>query len=440
MKEERTLHLDPDENANVEADVDRASFLRRAAIFAGALAAGAATEADAATPAPSAAKPTLDREASMEQLGENVVAHPYGMPSPFEKAVIRRDLPFLTGQKYSDVAFTPLQDLDGIVTPNGLCFIRDHGGTPTDIDPAKHRLMIEGLVETPMIFTMDDLKRFPSESHTYFLECPANGGMEWRGAQLQSLQFTHGMLHCCEWTGVKLSTLMKEVGVKPNATWMLAEGADAAAMTRSVPIEKALDDVMVAYSQNGERLRASNGYPIRLIVPGWQGNQNVKWLRRLKFGDAPWMTREETSKYTDLLADGRAKQFAYVLEVKSVITNPCPEKMVRGPGFVEISGLAWSGRGKIKTVDVSTDGGVNWAPATLQEPVLTKCLTRFRFPWKFDGKSALLQSRATDETGLVQPSIAELRAVRGTNAVYNNNSIQTWHVNPDGKVDNVQVG
>jgi sulfane dehydrogenase subunit SoxC len=287
---------------------------------------------------------------------------------------------------------------------------------------------------------MDDLKRFPSESHTYFLECPANGGMEWRGAQIQSLQFTHGMIHCCEWTGVKLSTLMKEVGVKPSATWMLAEGADAAAMTRSIPIEKALDDVMVAYSQNGERLRPSNGYPIRLIVPGWQGNQNVKWLRRLKFGDAPWMTREETSKYTDLLADGRAKQFAYVLEVKSVITNPCPEKMVKGAGFVEISGLAWSGRGKIKAVDVSTDGGVNWAPATLQEPVLAKCLTRFRFPWKFEGKSALLQSRAVDETGLVQPSIAELRAVRGTNAVYNNNSIQTWHVNPDGKVDNVQVG
>lgn len=439
MEEDRLRHEPGEHPTSAGANgVDRAAFLRRTAMLAGALTAGIASEVDAAPSAPTT--PPLDRAPSMEKLGDTVVAHPYGMPSTFEKSVIRRDLPFLTGQKYSDVAFTPLQDLDGIITPNGLCFIRDHGGTPYDIDPAKHRLMIEGLVDRPLVFTMDDLKRFPSESHTYFLECPANGGMEWRGAQIQSLQFTHGMIHCCEWTGVKLSTLMKEVGVKPSATWMLAEGADAAAMTRSIPIEKALDDVMVAYSQNGERLRPSNGYPIRLIVPGWQGNQNVKWLRRLKFGDAPWMTREETSKYTDLLADGRAKQFAYILEVKSVITNPCPEKMVKGAGFVEISGLAWSGRGKIEAVDVSTDGGVNWAPATLQEPVLAKCLTRFRFPWKFEGKSALLQSRAVDETGLVQPSIAELRAVRGTNAVYNNNSIQTWHVNPDGKVDNVQVG
>ena len=417
--------------------VDRSGFLKAgAASLAGAALAAAPGSVSAALGDESIIS---GRTSEMNELGESVIAHPYGSPSKFEAHVIRRNVPFLTATPESSVSFTPIQELDGIITPNGLCFVRDHGGTPRDIDPATHRVMIHGLVERPMIFTMDDLKRYPSESHTYFLECPANGGMEWKGAQLQSLQFTHGMIHCCEWTGVKLSVLMNEVGVKPSAKWMLAEGADAAAMTRSIPIEKALDDVLVAYSQNGERLRPSNGYPVRLIVPGWQGNVNVKWLRRLKFDTEPWMTREETSKYTDLLANGKAREFAWILEAKSVITNPCPEKPLKGRGFVEVSGLAWSGRGKIKRVDVSFDGGINWQTAKLQEPVLTKCLTRFRIPWEWDGGSAFLQSRAMDETGYVQPTITELRAVRGTNAIYNKNAIQTWHVNPDGKVDNVQV-
>lgn len=378
------------------------------------------------------------RSPSMMKLGEGVVAEPYGVPSIYEKNVIRREVPFLSGTEESSVSFTPLQNLDGIITPNGVCFVRDHGGTP-QIDPVEHRLMIDGLVEKPLIFTMDELKRYPSISRIHFLECPANGAMEWHGAQLQSVQFTHGMIHCCEWTGVKLSVLMKEAGVKPEATWMLAEGADAAAMTRSIPIDKVLDDVFVAWSQNGERLRPENGYPIRLIVPGWQGNQQVKWLRRLKFGKEPWMTREETSKYTDLLNDGKARIFAWILETKSVITSPCPENPVAGKGSVAVTGLAWSGRGKIKSVDVSFDGGANWKPAELQEPILTKCLTRFRIPYEWTGGTALLQSRATDETGYVQPTIGQLRDVRGAKLFYNNNSIQTWRLNPNGSVDNVQI-
>jgi len=417
-----------------ESEPNRRRFLRDAALLGGAALTGSTGAAEAADAGSSAKNVPV----SMKQLGWGVDERPYGTPSAFEKNVVRRNVDWLTATTQSSVSFTPLQDLDGIITPNGLCFVRHHGGG-ADIDPARHRLMIHGMVGKPLVLTVDDLKRFPSQSRIHFLECPANGGMEWRGAQMQGVQFTHGMLHCCEWTGVKLSVLMHEAGVKPQAKWMLAEGADAAAMTRSIPIEKALDDVMVAWSQNGERIRPENGYPVRLIVPGWQGNVNVKWLRRLKFGDRPWFTREETSKYTDLMRNGKARMFPYVLEAKSVITNPCPEKSLKSRGFVEVSGLAWSGRGKIARVDVSFDGGVNWHTAALQEPVLSKCLTRFRIPWSSAGQTAFLQSRAIDETGYVQPTIAQLRAVRGVNAVYNKNAIQTWRVNADGTVDNVQV-
>jgi len=404
-----------------ESNLDRAGFLRGAATLGGAAFAG-----------------TPSLPASMTGLGAGVEEHPYGAPSQFEKNVVRRNVDWLTATTQSSVSFTPLADLDGIITPNGLCFVRDHGGTP-DIDPKQHRLMLHGLVDKPLLLSVDEVKRFPSQSRIYFLECPANGGMDWRGAQMQGVQFTHGMVHCCEWTGVRLSTVLKEIGLKAQAKWMLAEGADAAAMTRSIPVEKALDDVMIAWSQNGERLRPENGYPLRLIVPGWQGNVNVKWLRRLKFGDQPWYTREETSKYTDLMPNGKARQFPYVLEAKSVITNPCPERPLTGRGFVEVSGLAWSGRGKIKRVDVSFDGGANWHTAALQDPVLSKCLTRFRIPWTFNGVTAFVQSRAIDETGYVQPTLAQLRAVRGVNAIYNKNAIQTWRVNSNGSVDNVQI-
>ena len=374
-----------------------------------------------------------------KNLGPGVDDRPYGAPSTFERDVIRRDVPWLTATPQSSVSFTPLQNLQGIITPNGLFFERYHGGR-ADIDPHQHRLLIHGLVERPLILTMDDIVRFPSVSRIYFIECPANGGMEWRGAQLNSLQFTHGMIGCAQWTGVKLSTLLDEVGLKKEAKWILAEGADAAHMDRSLPLDKCLDDCLVAYGQNGEALRPEQGYPLRLIVPGWEGSVNIKYLRRLKIGDQPTFSREETSKYTDLMADGKARGFTWVNEAKSVVTFPCPEKPLSAPGLYEIRGLAWSGRGEIRSVDVSTDGGVNWTAAQLHEPILSKALTRFTMPWRWDGSPALVQSRAVDETGYVQPTIAQLRKVRGLNSIYHNNSIQTWQIKRDGSVFDVQLG
>jgi sulfane dehydrogenase subunit SoxC len=373
-----------------------------------------------------------------QMLGPGVVDRPYGIPSQFVKDVIRRNVPWLTATPKSSVSFTPLQDQTGIITANGLFFERYHGGR-AKVDPKEHQLMIHGLVDRPLLLTMEDIKRFPSVSRIHFIECSANGGMEWRAAQLNSLQFTHGMVSCAEWTGVKLSTLLEEVGLKKEAKWALVEGADAAHMTRSLPIEKCLDDCIVVYGQNGEALRSEQGFPLRLIVPGWQGNMNIKWLRRIQIGDQPWYTREETSKYTELMADGTVRGFTGLIYAKSVITFPCPEKPLKGPGLYEIRGFAWSGKGRITHVDVSTDGGVNWERARLQEPVLSKALTRFTHEWRWDGKPALLQSRAIDETGFVQPTIAQLRAARGVNGIYNNNSIQTWQVKPDGSVFDVQL-
>jgi len=285
---------------------------------------------------------------------------------------------------------------------------------------------------------MDDLARFPSVTEIRFIECPANGGMEWRGPQMEALQFTHGMLSCSEWTGVRLSTLLAEVGVKKTAKWILAEGADGAAMGRSIPIEKALDDVIVAYAQNGEMIRPEQGYPIRLVNPGWEGNTSVKWLRRIELGDKPWHLREETSKYTDVMPDGSARKFTWVQEANSVITSICPENPLKNKGFHEIEGVAWSGRGKIKHVDVSFDGGISWQPANLKGLILDKALTRFSFNWNWDGSPKLIQSRAIDETGYVQPTLEQLRAVRGLNSIYHKNSIQTWQLSHTGEVKNAQ--
>lgn len=429
------------EEADKLAAPERRAFLKKSllatggAMVGGALA-GTATKAAAAS-ADKALPPNVPSWSKM--LGPGVAEQPYGMPSDFESGVIRRYVPWLTATRQASVSFTPLQSLNGIITPNGLVFERYHAGRPT-VDPSLHRIMIHGLVERPIVLTMEDLMRFPSVSEIQFMECAANGGMEWRGAQLNSLQYTHGMVSCCEWTGVRLSTLLDEVGIKKDAAWVLAEGADGAAMTRSIPLEKALDDVIVVYAQNGEALRPEQGYPVRLMVPGWEANMNIKWLRRLEIGTKPWMTREETSKYTDLMADGTARMFTWVMEAKSVITKPCPEKPMKEPGVYEISGLAWSGRGKVKRVDVSVDGGVNWRTARLVGQVLPKALTRFAVEWNWDGSPALLQSRVMDETGYVQPTITQLREVRGTNSIYHNNSIQTWEVKADGSVFNVQVG
>lgn len=418
----------------VRLSKSRRSLLRLGAAAAGGAMLGRSGGAAAAGETSPPAEPDWT-----QAVGAGVDDRPYGQPSEFEKDVIRRDVPWLTATEQSSVSFTPLQSLNGIITPNGLFFERYHAGR-ADVDPRQHRLLIHGLVERPLILTMDDIMRFPSVSRVHFIECPANGGMEWREAQLNSLQFTHGMLSCAEWTGVKLSTLLDEVGLKKEAKWVMVEGADAARMNRSLPLEKCLDDCLVVYGQNGEALRPEQGYPLRLLVPGWEGNVSVKWLRRIKVGDEPWFSREETSKYTELMADGKSRGFTWVNEAKSVITFPCPEKPVLAPGLYEVKGLAWSGRGKVKAVDVSFDGGVNWQSARLQEPILSKALTRFTIPWRWDGGPALLESRVVDDTGYVQPTIAQLRKVRGTNPIYHNNSIQTWQVKPDGKVFDVQLG
>jgi len=437
--EQIPLHDEVQTEAERLKSTERRTFLKKGLFATGSVMVGGALSglSPKALAGDKGAPP--DIPAWTRSLGPGVVDRPYGKPSASESGVIRRNVPWLTADDISSVSFSPLQDLQGIITPNGLVFERYHAGRAT-VDPEQHRLMIHGLVDRPLIFTMEDLMRFPSVSRVQFMECAANGGMEWRGAQLNSLQFTHGMLSCCEWTGVPLSALLDEAGVQGDGAWVLAEGADGAAMTRSIPLDKARDDVLVVFAQNGERLRPEQGYPLRLIVPGWEANMNIKWLRRLKIGSKPWFTREETSKYTDLMPSGLAREFTWVMPVKSVITFPCPEKPLVKPGRYEIEGLAWTGRGKVKRVDVSVDGGMSWQPARLKGLVLSKALTRFSFDWRWDGQPALLQSRVIDETGDVQPTLAQLRKVRGTNSIYHNNSIQTWQVKADGSVNNVQLG
>ena len=286
---------------------------------------------------------------------------------------------------------------------------------------------------------MDDLKRLPSVSKIHFIECSGNGLTEWAQPTLKTVQGTHGLTSTSEWTGVRLSTVLEMAGVQDGAAWILAEGADAAVMTRSVPIDKAMGDAILAYAQNGEALRPEQGYPLRLLLPGYEGNTHIKWLRRLEVSDKPFMTREETSKYTDLMPDGTARQFSLEMEAKSVITFPSGAMKLPRPGFYEVTGIAWSGRGKIKKVEVSADGGATWKEATLDDPVLDKCHTRFRLPWTWTGEEAVLQSRAVDETGYVQPTLAELVEVRGLKSVYHLNAIQSWHIAPGGEVTNVHA-
>ena len=400
--------------------VDRRLFLSGAA--AGAALSGSALAGELAV------------EPWMKTPGSPFVA--YGQPSRFEGKVVRIGAapPNAPG---TGAARTPIHLLNGTLTPNGLHFERSHSGVP-DIDPSVHRLLIHGLVKRPLIFTLDALSRYPMESRIAFIECGGNSAAlnQKDPAQLNA-QALHGLISCAEWTGVKLSTLLDEAGVEPAAKWILAEGADATGMSRSAPIEKGLDDAMIALYQNGERLRPSNGYPIRLLSPGFEGNMQVKWLRRLKLIDAPATTKDETSKYTLLTPDGKALQFVFPMEAKSVITQPSPGLTLREPGFHEISGLAWSGYGKIARVEVSVDGGWSWELATLREPVLSKALTRFRIPWRWDGGPAVLQSRATDETGNVQPTRAELLAKRDAKALYHFNGIASWGVAQSGEVTHV---
>ena len=376
----------------------------------------------------------VGQEPTGRALGGAVGA--YGERSPFASPMRRARM-----SRHGEAAgsLTPIQDLRGTITPSALHFERHHAGIPA-IDPAEHELLVDGLVDRPLVFSMDAIERMPAVSRIYFLECSGNGRVKWSPAQPETdAQAAFGMMSCSEWTGVPLSVLLQEAGVRPGASWVVAEGGDACRMTRSVPLDKALDDVLVAYGQNGEALRPAQGYPLRLLVPGWEGNISIKWLRRLMVVDKPFMTREETSKYTDLMPNGEARQFTFVMDAKSVITRPSGGQHLSGPGFHQISGLAWSGRGRVSRVDVSLDGGRTWRPSQLQNPVLPLALTRFRLDWTWDGSETTIASRCVDETGDQQPTREALVARRGLRSSYHNNVIQGWRIRSNGEVENVEI-
>ena len=376
------------------------------------------------------------------KLGDRVDKNLYGIPSPYEHNNIRRVHDLLSsGDRHATVSMSPLHQQEGIITPNGLFFTRNHGGT-AQIDPNKFRLMIHGLVEKPIVLTLEQLKRYPSESRIHFIECPANGSTGWRGPQFNNLQFVKGMMSSAEWTGVKLSVLLEDLGIKPEAQWALIEGSDNSEMGRTIPIEKILDDAMLVWGQNGEPLRPEQGYPVRLLVPGWEGNLNVKWVKRIEFSDKPWHAKEETSKYTMLQPSGKAINFFWPMEVNSIITSPCPEipwTDLKKGDLVEIGGIAWSGRGTVKTVDISLDGGKNWVEAELKGLVLPKSWTRFSYIIKWDGKKKVLLSRAIDDSGHIQPSIDKLIENVGVEGIYHRNPIVGWEVTSKGVVNNVHV-
>jgi len=375
----------------------------------------------------------LAAENTPGQLG--IPLGPYGERSPYEKAVRwRRD----TKTPETGSSFTPLADSVGTITPSSLHYERHHSGIPT-IDPAQHRLVIHGMVDRPLSLTVAEIRRLPSVSRTLVLECGGNSGSEWAAKNAPDVQRSYGLASCSEWTGVPLSLLLTEAGVKPGAAWVIAAGADACRMERSISIAKAMNDILLAYGQNGEALRPAQGYPLRLIIPGWEGNSNVKWLHSLKLTDQAYMARDETAKYTDLMPDGTARIFTMQMEAKSVITFPSGGQTLPGPGLYELTGLAWSGRGKVERVEITTDGGRSWVKAQLQEPRLPIAFTRFRLAWRFDGREAVIASRCIDETGYVQPTREELVAARGLNSAYHYNGIKFWKVQPDGTVTNVEA-
>ena len=409
------------------------SAVAAAAVLGGVRPAGAEPAPAAGSSPAAAAVDNLPPHAAewTRSLGEPT-AKAYGMPSRFEKTAVRSMYPGLK-EPMSAYSTTPLQELDGIITPNGLHYERHHAGVP-QIDPAQHRLMIHGLTEKDMLLTMEEIRQFPSESKIYFLEC--SGNPSFLPPYGKTAGEVVGLISCAQWTGVPLRTLLKHAGLKKTAKWVVAEGADGAAMTRSIPIEKCLDDVLVAYSQNGERLRPEQGYPVRLFVPGFEGNMSIKWLRRLHVTDKPGHTREETAKYTDLMADGRSRQFSFLMECKSIITAPSGTHKLTRKGTHEMRGIAWSGRGKIAHVDVSVDGGRNWKEAKLDGPVLSKALASFRAPFEWHGEELMLMSRAVDESGYVQPMLSQLMDARGKVSFYHNNAVQPWKVSTTGEVTN----
>lgn len=410
--------------------VDRRQLLRGSvAALAGGGALVAASNAALADTA-GARKWPVPSDPTKEQgrmMGED---RGYGLRSQFETET-------RWWAKTRTTSYTPLAKQQGIITPSGLHFERHHAGIP-EIDPAKHSLVIHGHVQRPMKYTVEDIKRFPSISRIHFIECAGSTGSQFSKIGAKDVQRTHGLLSTSEWTGVSVSTLLKQVGLKDGAAWVLAEGADAAMMTRSIPLDKMLDNAFVAYAQNGESIRPEQGYPLKLLLPGWEGNTHIKWLRRLHVSDKPFMTREETSKYTDILTKtGKSRIFTFTMEAKSVIAFPSGEMKLPRPGFYEITGTAWSGRGKIRHVEITTDGGKSWSLASLQDPIHSISQTRFRFPWVWDGKPTVIASRATDETGYMQPTHAQLKEARGLLAAgvtYHMNAIQHWGIKEDGEV------
>ncbi len=418
---------------------DRRNFLFAAGSFAGVIGSTVFAKAADEKAPPGAVHFDVPGDPTKEP-GRAVAADGgYGSRSQFEPEVRWR---YPTPNEITSWSMTPLDKMLGNLTASGLHFERHHGGIPT-IDPAKHMLFVHGMVDTPKKFSVADLKRFPSVTRKHFIECSGNGLTEWNKPTLKTVQGTHGLLSTSEWTGVQFATIARELGLKDGSQWVLAEGADSAVMTRSIPMEKMLKDALIVYGQNGEALRPEQGYPLRLLLPGYEGNTHIKWLRRMEVSDKPFMTREETSKYTDLLANGKARQFSMEMEAKSVITFPSGEMKLPGSGFYNIQGLAWSGRGRVQSVDVSINGGKTWYPAQLQSVPEPICTVRFSFPWVWDGKPAILQSRCTDETGYVQPTLKQLVAIRGSNgpfgSVYHLNAIQSWAVNETGDVSNVHA-
>jgi sulfane dehydrogenase subunit SoxC len=418
----------------VPPNVSRRTAIGAAAAAVSAVALAAATRegiAQGAAGTPKAAAPAAGDGVIVPPDATRVPGMPsqaLGARSPFEHPSLAP-----TGVTTGST-FTPLQDLTGTITPADLHFQRHHNGIAL-IDPAKHTLTVHGLVDQALTFTLDELKRFPAVTRTHFIECAGNGRTAYRAPKREmTAQIVDGLTSNSEWTGVPVSTLLREAGVRRGASWVLAEGGDAAVLSRSVPLAKMLDDALVVYAQNGEPLRAPNGYPVRLLLPGYEGNMNIKWLRRLKVIDQPNMSRDETAKYTDPLPDGTARQFSFVLDAKSIITAPTFPTTLSGPGWWPLSGLAWTGRGRITRVDVSTDGGHSWRAADLLTPSLPNAHVRFATMWKWDGRPTTLMSRAVDETGYMQPTLEEFRRVRGAGTDYHFNAIRSWIVEAGGGV------
>jgi sulfane dehydrogenase subunit SoxC len=431
-----------DESVAGNGLLNRRMLLGRGAALAGAIGAAPLGSLTGAAAEPAAGEPLANPPWSLEP-GAAIEA--YGRPSRFEKDVARL-LTNPNGLPGTSGARTPHHRLNGTMTPNGLHFVVSHGGAP-DIDPDKHRLVIHGLVKRPLEFTLDALARYPMTTRVTFLECGGNSAALFSPEPLQvNVQALHGLASCAEWTGVKLSALLDEAGIDPSTKWFVAEGADAPHLARSVPLKKAFDDAMIALYQNGERLMPANGYPMRLLLPGWEGNMNIKYLRRIKLVEEPAMGYWESKIYAPLLPGGKAYQFYLLQEVKSFITQPSPGLTVKGPGLSEISGIAYSGAGRISKVLVSADGGKSWGEAALSEPVLSKAFTRFRMPWRWDGGPAVLQSRAWDDAGNAQPTRTEFVAARGqlkaappVGAVLNQhfNAVTSWGVEASGEVKHV---